>query len=77
MKKQTLWVMVRERPLRTNPDWKTCHTYVKEYLANDGQWYVATNSAKRFTREEAKRTHVNHGTYFEREDACRKKASNY
>lgn len=72
-KKQTLWVMVRERPIMTKPDWQACHTYVKEYLSTDGKWYSATNSARRFTREQCKLARsMGHGQYFEREDACRK-----
>lgn len=73
--KTKLWVMARERVLRTDPDWKACHTYVKEYLAVDGRWYSATNLAKRFTKEECKSTAVGHGYYFEREDACRNKSA--
>ena len=75
MRKPVLYVMVRERPLRTHPDWKACHTYVTEYLATDGQWYSATNSARRFTRDEARSMSPRPwGEYFERENACQLRA---
>lgn len=67
MAKPINWVMVRERCIAKTRDWRACATYVKEYLNTAGQWCLATNEPKLFTRDECRSLgKLPHGQYFER-----------
>lgn len=67
-KSKPAWVLVRERYLKPVRYWRAANTtYVKEFLNTDGTWAVATNIARKFTRDECKRmSPLPCGQFFER-----------
>lgn len=67
MKKTATWILVRERCISKTKDWKACATYVKEFLCDNGDWAIATNRPRIFTKTEAKNSSPRpYGEYFER-----------